>query len=290
MLTYFNIENGKNNMITAINANRGISFIELMIVMAISSIIMIGIMAGFDLQQRSYTTQQQVIEMQQNIRAAMYFMEAEIKMTGHVGFDSATLKSGGATAGITTASSTLFQFTMDNNADGNTTDDGEDITYSLNASNQLIRTDQLTPSVMAYDIQAIGFAYAFDEDDADKNLETVNTGNIVWAVDTDSPPNGVLDVRLDTDNDGDIDTDDSAAGTNLTTDDDGDDISDVNIDEIRSVRVWVLARTRYSVKGYTNSDTYKVGLQNLGPYNDGFKRRLLTTTIKCRNMGIEKIK
>jgi type IV pilus assembly protein PilW len=285
MLTYTNMENGKNSMITSINDNRGISLIELMIVTAISSVAMIGIYYAFDSQQRSYTIQQQVIEMQQNIRAAMYFMEAEIKMAGHVGFDTATVTRGTAAAGITTAGSTLFQFTMDNDLDGDTTDNGEDITYSLNANKQLIRTDGGNDSVMAYDIEEIGFAYAFDDKtDADKKLETVNAGNIVWAVDTDI--DGVLDVRLDTDNDGDIDKGDAAAGANLTNDDDGDSISSVNINRIRSVRVWVLARTRYPVRGYTNSATYKVGMQNLGPYNDGFKRRLLTTTIKCRNMGV----
>jgi type IV pilus assembly protein PilW len=285
MLTYINMENGKNIMITTINDNRGITLIELMIVMAISSIAMIGIYYAFDSQQRSYTTQQQVIEMQQNIRAAMYFMEAEIKMAGHVGFDTATVTKGTAAAGITTAGSTSFQFTMDNDLDGNTTDNGEDITYSLNADKQLIRTDGGIDSVMAYDIEAIGFAYAFDDKtDADKKLETVNTGNIVWAVDTDT--DGDLDVSIDADNDGKIDTGDAATGANLTTDDDSDSISSVDISRIRSVRVWVLAKTRHPVKGYTNSATYKVGLQNLGPYNDGFKRRLLTTTIKCRNMGI----
>ncbi len=282
---FFKKENGKNTMIKAINNNRGITLVELMVVTAISGIAMIGVYYAFDSQQRSYTTQQQVIEMQQNIRAAMYFMESEIKMAGGVGFDTLLLSRGAANAGITTAGSTAFQFTMDNDLDGNTTDDGENITYSVDANDQLIRTDGGTASVMAYDIQAIGFAFAFDDIiDADKNLETVNTGNIVWAVDTDT--DGDLDVRLDTDNDGDIDTSDASAGVNLTNDDNGDSISNVNINRIKSVRVWVLARTRAPVRGYTDSATYKVGLQNLGPYNDGFKRKLLTATIKCRNMGI----
>jgi type IV pilus assembly protein PilW len=64
-----------------------------------------------------------------------------------------------------------------------------------------------------------------------------------------------------------------------------------SLERIRSVQIAVVARTGQQIRGYRNNETYQVTLPDgtvknvLGPQNDGFRRKLLTTVIKCRNLG-----
>jgi type IV pilus assembly protein PilW len=99
--------------------NRGFTLVELMVAMAISSMITASIYMAYTTQQRMYTTQNAVVEMQQNIRAALLVMGDELRMAG---YDPNQL----GTVGITSASATTLTFTavadndgLDNdNADG----------------------------------------------------------------------------------------------------------------------------------------------------------------------------
>jgi len=74
--------------------------------------------------------------------------------------------------------------------------------------------------------------------------------------------------------------------------------------DIRSVRISLLARANRPDQNFTNGLTYCPGSNPYdvatgtceepnpalatiwGPYNDNFRRRLLITTIQCRNMGL----
>lgn len=60
-----------------------------------------------------------------------------------------------------------------------------------------------------------------------------------------------------------------------------------NLSDIRSIEVSIVARTGRGDLGYTNIKTYK-NLQNQTIYtaNDNFRRRLLTSEIKSRNLGL----
>lgn len=59
---------------------RGVTLIELLIALVISAILVAGIYRVFISTQRSYTVQDQVAEMQQNVRAAINKMMREIRM------------------------------------------------------------------------------------------------------------------------------------------------------------------------------------------------------------------
>lgn len=59
---------------------RGVTLIELLIALVISAILVAGIYRIFISTQRSYTVQDQVVEMQQNVRAAINKMMREIRM------------------------------------------------------------------------------------------------------------------------------------------------------------------------------------------------------------------
>ncbi len=268
------------------NTSRGFTLLELLIAMAIFSIAMTTLFSVFASQNKSYTTQIQVVDMQQNARAALYIMEREIRMAGYLGFNTTALAQGTSNAGITVAQSNQLRFSMDIDGDDSVAEPNEDISYFINADNNLIRRDNFTniDSILAYDIQSVGFAYAFDDDEDDDSVfETINNF-LAWAVDTDG--DGDLDIDLDTDNDGNIDVNDNPAGNILANDDDGDSISNVSIDRIGAVKVWILARTRTERSGYFDGNTYKVGTQIINGNNDGFRRILLSSTIKCRNMNL----
>lgn len=61
----------------------GMTLIELMVSMVISSLVVAGIYGVYTIQQRSYTVQEQVTEMQQRIRSAVDFISRDIRMAGY---------------------------------------------------------------------------------------------------------------------------------------------------------------------------------------------------------------
>ncbi|WP_417916050.1 prepilin-type N-terminal cleavage/methylation domain-containing protein [Candidatus Electronema sp. JC] len=61
----------------------GFTLIEIMVSMVISSLVIAGVYGVYTIQQRSYTTQEQVTEMQQRLRSAVDFMSRDIRMAGY---------------------------------------------------------------------------------------------------------------------------------------------------------------------------------------------------------------
>lgn len=62
---------------------RGVTLIELLIALIITAILVAGVYRTFVSQQRTYTVQDQVVEMQQNVRAALNKMFREIRMVNY---------------------------------------------------------------------------------------------------------------------------------------------------------------------------------------------------------------
>lgn len=290
-------------MKSRIDNHKGFTLTELMIAMAVGSIIMAVIYSTYQAQQKSYTNQQVAVEMQQNIRAAMSLIKREIRMAGYDplasdgvdndaanGVDDPGESSG---AGILSATGSFIQFSFDNNANSTTADSNESLTYGFTSGDidldgiaddgaeSLSRVDAGggTTELIAYDIQGIAFAYAFD-DDGDGQLETTGGGNVIWAMDADD--DGFLDTVLDTDDDGDIDAADTPGGVAL---DPAFWPAQVDIANIRAVRIWVLARSRIPIRGHSDNRTYVVGAGRVNSTDD-FQRRLLVDTVNCRNMGL----
>jgi len=56
---------------------------------------------------------------------------------------------------------------------------------------------------------------------------------------------------------------------------------------VTAVRIHVLARSRDETRGYTDTKTYRLGNSATvyGPYNDGFKRHVYTTTVRLPNIA-----
>ncbi|MDP3028875.1 MAG: prepilin-type N-terminal cleavage/methylation domain-containing protein [Deltaproteobacteria bacterium] len=145
------------------NKTRGFSLVELLIAIAISGIVLGAISSLFIMQNKSYSVQEQVAEMQQNARAAMDMMTREIRMAG-------CDPTGSANAIIVTATSNSINFTQDLDGDGHTYDPdtgtwdtNERITYSLYTSDGIQKIGRATGAgnnqPVAEHIQALTFAY-----------------------------------------------------------------------------------------------------------------------------------
>lgn len=158
---------------------KGFTIVELLVVMAITGIVMAGIYQVYYTQQRSYMVQEQVAAMQQNLRAAMFFMEREIRMAG-------CDPKGSAGARITSAGANSLSFTMDirgktadDDSDGYTDDPNETITYGLYDGDSDGDPDDLGRDtgggyqLLAQNISSLTFQYL---DSA--GAVTASTGNI----------------------------------------------------------------------------------------------------------------
>lgn len=156
------------------NTKKGFTLIELMVTMAIASVVLAGIYAAYSAQVRSHVTQQVVLDIQQNLRSATYYLQRSVRMAGYGAnagfvdnFDAfiEPYKSSGASR-----TATSIAFTVDEDDDGQIdgTDganidnvDNELIAYRLDGNNTLL---QYRPSMnswipIADNIQAINFRY-----------------------------------------------------------------------------------------------------------------------------------
>jgi len=251
--------------------SKGFTLIEIMITLAITSIIMTAIFGLFISQQERYTEQDQVSEMQQNMRVSRFLLISDIRMAGYDPDDQL------ATTGVSFAGSSAITI---NQYDGALTTTA----YTYDTANLAIDKNGV---LMTEGIAGLGFAYAYDTDGNGIDTYTLTAGanagqsKIIWAINT-----GGTWYNLDADGDGDIDPDDDdndGAADNvisgLTT------ATAVNLSHIRAVRVWILARIEGVERGFVDTTSYAVGT-TVYPSGDNIKKRLLTATVKCRNLGI----
>jgi len=274
---------------TKMRCDKGFTLVELLVAMALSGIVMASIYYTFYSQQKSYIAQEQIVAMQQNLRAAMFYMERQIRMpgydpTGSGGFGITDIRLKDIDDNLDVNGNSSLEFTIDQDGNGAVGGGDERVYYCIYDSPTAApdgKTDLARRhgaggrQLLAENIEALGFAYAFDNN-GDGQLDTTAAGgNTIWAIDSDNDND--LDVNLDTNDDGIIDINDNPAGAALA--------SDVNRSRIRAIRTWILARTDIEDRGFSNTGTYVIANQRITP-NDGFRRRLLATTVKCRNMGL----
>ena len=236
------------------NNRSGFTLVELLISLTLASLVTTAVYSTYQSQQKTYIVENQKAGMRQNIRAALYYMERDLRMAG-------CDPTGNADAGVVVANANTIQFTSDitggesdgkdNDSDetideaaeeiypdGLTTGTDEDITYALNDNNgdgdtDLERTDNGVTRLIAENIDALDFVY-LDKDSA------------VLATPVADPS------------------------------------------DIRAVQITVVARTNQIDNDYTNSLEYKnkQGTTILAAQNDSYRRIMMITHIKCRNLGI----
>jgi prepilin-type N-terminal cleavage/methylation domain-containing protein len=74
---------------------KGITLIELLVALTISGILVAGVYRTFVSQQHTYTVQEQVVDMQQNVRLAINRMTRELRMAGFGKMDATFFGGGG---------------------------------------------------------------------------------------------------------------------------------------------------------------------------------------------------
>ena len=139
-------------------SNQGFTMIELLVAMVVALLALGAIYSTFQNQLKSYVMQGETAAMHQNIRAAMFYLQREIRMAG-------CDPTGTANASIITANATSINFTEDvigntpgSDSDGATDDPDENITYALSANN-LVRNTGGGNQTVAQNIDAIDFVY-----------------------------------------------------------------------------------------------------------------------------------
>jgi type IV pilus assembly protein PilW len=225
---------------------KGFTLIELLIAMVVSSVVMAVIYATYMSQLRSHITQQQVIEMQQNARVAMYTMERDIRLAGYD-------PTGATGATILVADDAEIQFQVDRNGDGNFTtvlpppddnDPNENIRYALSGTGDLGREIWGNGlEAVAENIEVLDFAYFKKETDG--SLTRLATP--VAAAEL----NNIYSIQI-------------------------------TIIAKSGRHVPALMRIQTDHRTYTNQQADQL----LVDPNDNFRRILLTTDVHCRNQGL----
>lgn len=230
----------------------GFTLVELLITMFISSFIAALIYTVFVSQSRTYTAQDAVVEMQQNLRSGLGILVQDLRMAGFdpsnsnaAGFDNDVAFSNGDNDLQVYSTSTTLAFTADLDGDGTIDQAAEDI-------------DNDGYTVMT-EMEQI--AYRLD------NLELQRYSTVTPGTEWQPVARNIeqLEFRY---------LDGSA---NVTTD----------LGKVRTVQVSLLAKASQPDPKFSNTMIYTTASGNAwGPFNDNFRRRLLIKSVQCRNMGI----
>ena len=165
-----------NPMVSDNNNHRGFTLVEMMLVLAISTIVLAAMYSVFTIANKNFTAQNVAANVQQNLRSAIGLMARDIRSAGLDPADSDNF-------GIAYAAQTKIRFTMDSDGSGDfngIVDEAnfEEITYEFQGSQvmqTLYETFTTTPpadaAALIRNITNLNFAYY---DAANTNL--IDTG------------------------------------------------------------------------------------------------------------------
>lgn len=225
---------------------QGFTLIEIMVALAISSIITAAMYSAYTGLQRINHDQAMIVEMQQNLRAGLDMMVRELRMAGYdpdkrwnVGFTTAS------------AQSIIFTKIVDEGTPAPAPGTLQTIQYAIfdgyaaNGVNDIGRqADAGNPIVLIENVERLEFLYTLDD------------GTQLPAVD-------------------------SVTGALSTTP-----LTAAELNRIRSVQISVLARAPGISQSYRDSGTYTSAAgMTWGPFNDNVRRRMQILNVNCRNMG-----
>jgi len=175
---------------TRLQHQQGFTLIEVLVAMVCSSLMIAALYQVFHSQQRSFMKQDDVTEMQQNLRAGLYLMTRDIRSAGFAPIKSDPVDPYAftqATAGFETnfdpaifendinyaEDTNVIAFTMDDDGDGIIqANDNEKIAYRLQGNNlERFSVSRNAWEPIANNIDALNFVYL----DSDGNVTVVPT-------------------------------------------------------------------------------------------------------------------
>jgi type IV pilus assembly protein PilW len=138
-------------------ADDGFTLMELMVAIAIGMFVLASVATTFTTQTRTYSAQEQINQMEQNLRGALDIMSREIKMAGYK-------PNGGPVTGVVSYTSTSLTIQADLNADAaisTSGSDNEQIAYVYDSGNKKItrQVGSATAATLAENISAFAFTY-----------------------------------------------------------------------------------------------------------------------------------
>ena len=286
---------GGLNMIERLQKSKGYSLVEVLVALALAGVVSAALYTAFVSQNRSYVKEDQVVDMQQNLRAGMDLMVREIRMAGYDpsrtnNFGLVDMQLRDINDNPSLAGNGTIRYKADFDGDGVIGGPNEDVTYSLYDSPVTSPAGALElgrntgggrQTVFSY-VEALRFAFAFDNNGDDIVDTTTAGGNIIWAVDTDN--DNILDLAIDANDDGRIDLNDNPAGTPLTAM--ADVGANVPLNRVKAVQIWLLVRSSRPEQGFNDTRTYVLANQRYTPPANvsSFPRRILSESFKIRNL------
>jgi type IV pilus assembly protein PilW len=153
--------------------NRGFTIVEVLVALSLTGIVMTAIYTTYISQQKSYSIQSQIGYMQQNLRAALQVMTGELRMAGYDPKGTADAK----VVSLSTSPAAI-RFTADLNADGDTDDANEDITYSVYTSDGVQQLGRKNPDVnmsVAEHVEILDLVFLDADNNATANPDEVRS-------------------------------------------------------------------------------------------------------------------
>jgi len=251
--------------------NKGFTLIELLISIGIAGVVLAAAYTIFMGQNNSYKRQEQITEMQQNLRAAMTFMTREIRMAG-----ANPLSVDGLTS-IDTADTDTFHFTLDvSGGESDNIDNDDDGAIDCNDPSN--PSDCNDPDEVDFPDGSI--------DDPNEDI-TYTTYDFPTA-----SPDGDNDIGRNTGGGNQLVVENIDVLNFVYLDGDGNvlatPVSIPQLSEIRAVEITIVARTPRAFPGYTDTTVYtnQQGdvILDKSTNPDGFRRRMASSVITCRNI------
>jgi type IV pilus assembly protein PilW len=132
----------------------GFTLIEVMVSMTIGLVVLAAVAGTFTVQLRQNSAEEQLAQMQQDVRGALDLMVREIEMAG---FKSA----GGVFNGVATSTATTLQIKLDLDYNGLADKATEDISYSYSSGvlTRTLNTPAVSSATLADNLTSFSFSY-----------------------------------------------------------------------------------------------------------------------------------
>jgi len=307
-----------------VKENSGFTVIELLVAIALGLVIMAGLFRTFKVQQDSYVVQDQVSAMQQNLRVAMYLITRDLQMAGyHTNFDRNTRQLDWDDLDGDSNPTTNFEdgrpLIFCANDPGGLVKAGTDVITIVKADHDPSASRAVSGTAsgdvigVGWDLDGSKFGLLVKQDLSFADLirddggtwkpagtstlsETYSSGDTVFRTDII-----VYRVRADADhpalerkNLGRGETQYQTVAENIdnlrfryllsdgtwTNDPTG------NQSRVRAVEVLLVGRTAHPQRGYRDTNSITFGGATIAAPNDAYRRKVLTSLVKTRNIGL----